>query len=391
MAPIFGRRVDDRELKDVFAVQEEIATAIVGALRVPLGLKAGHSLVASRTDDTESYQDYLRARALLRGRGVPEPGGPLSQAAELLERVVARDPKFAPAWAELAEVYFLLPNYNPAYASGAVRQFTPLAREFVAKSEAAARRAIQLDPDLADGYAALGTTQMGLGNMLLAEESVTKALALDPNNPDALYRYSGLLSVLGQLQASLKMKQRLYAQEQFVPVYNRNLAVVLWVSGQTEAAIRMYRDLPPGMQARDSDLAAAYAATGGYKEAADALHNVAAGRYLPGTVADAMRLLRTAPTKVDSAQRLPRLGNLSFVYMYVGAADRYLEYFDGNVDAKYIVPGSFAALWHPTYAALRKSEGFKTLVRRAGLVEYWRARGWPPFCHPTNGENFVCE
>jgi TolB-like protein len=63
----------NRELKGVFAIQEEIATAIASALRVPLGLKEGQTLVSNRMSDTESYQDYLRARALVRAGGPREP------------------------------------------------------------------------------------------------------------------------------------------------------------------------------------------------------------------------------------------------------------------------------------------------------------------------------
>src|SRR5262245_31903603 len=64
----------DRELTDVFAIQEDIATAIAGALRMPLGLKPGEQLVSSRSIDAESYQQFLRAKALvrLRARGVPQ-------------------------------------------------------------------------------------------------------------------------------------------------------------------------------------------------------------------------------------------------------------------------------------------------------------------------------
>src|SRR6185503_13090551 len=83
----------DRELKGVFAVQEEIATAIAGALQVPLGLKQGETLVSNRTGDTESYQNYLRAKALYRARAAK----PLTEPVALLEQVVARDPTYAPA------------------------------------------------------------------------------------------------------------------------------------------------------------------------------------------------------------------------------------------------------------------------------------------------------
>ena len=59
----------DREMTDVFAIQEDIATAIAGALRMPLGLKQGERLVSNRSIDPESYQQYLRAKAMVRARG----------------------------------------------------------------------------------------------------------------------------------------------------------------------------------------------------------------------------------------------------------------------------------------------------------------------------------
>ena len=61
----------DRELTDIFAIQEDIARAITTSLRMPLGLKPGENLVNNRSIDTDSYQDYLRARALVRVRGGP--------------------------------------------------------------------------------------------------------------------------------------------------------------------------------------------------------------------------------------------------------------------------------------------------------------------------------
>jgi len=81
----------------VFAVQEEIAQAIAGALRVPLGLQQGDTLVRNRTNDLESYEQYLRARTLYRARAIDE-------SIKVLEPVVARDPGFAPAWAQLARL-----------------------------------------------------------------------------------------------------------------------------------------------------------------------------------------------------------------------------------------------------------------------------------------------
>ena len=49
-----------------------------------------------------------------------------------------------------------------------------------------------------------------------------------------------------------------------------------------------------------------------------------------------------------------------------------------------------ALLWHPSYAPVRKTERFKTYLRNAGLVDYWRQKGWPDLCHPTTGDDFDC-
>lgn len=47
-------------------------------------------------------------------------------------------------------------------------------------------------------------------------------------------------------------------------------------------------------------------------------------------------------------------------------------------------------VWSPAFLEARKTERFKQLARKAGLVDYWRARGWPDLCHPTTGDDFVC-
>ena len=121
---------------------------------MPLGLKQGETLVSNRTNDAESYQQYLRAKALVRARGLK----PLTDAAALLEQVVARDPNYAPAWALLAQAYDLTPKLT-RLAGASVDELRRVVDASFPKAEAAARRAIQLDPNLADGYLAAGLVQ----------------------------------------------------------------------------------------------------------------------------------------------------------------------------------------------------------------------------------------
>src|SRR5262249_53002424 len=155
----------------------------------------------------------------------------------LLERVVAREPDFAPAWAQLALAYELRTAYGPAWNSGAVESVRLIADVSLPKAEAAGRRAVQLDPNLADGYLALGRREIARGELLRADELYSKGLSLDPYNPEGLHLYANLFAEVGRLKESLALMQRLRAMEPFVPVFNANAATVMWLNGEDDAAI----------------------------------------------------------------------------------------------------------------------------------------------------------
>jgi TolB-like protein len=381
----------DRNLTDIFAVQEEIAQAIAASLRVPLGLKQGESLVPNRTANLDSYQDYLRARALVRTRAAPEPGGPLTQAAKLLEQTVAHDPDYAPAWALMGQAYGLIPALSSAYSSSSVEELRRIGEVSLSKAERAAQRAIRLDPTNADGYAALATVQAFRGKFIQAEELFKQALSLDPGNPEALQNYGTVLAAVGRLKDSLSLRQRLQALEPFVPVFNAFTAYILWLNGQNDVATAMLKSLPPNSVWRAYFLAEIYAASGRYGEAADALLTTPSGFLASGIVETAVRLLRTAPARAVARQSLPRLGQLSFAYLYVGAPERALEPVEDSLAAGFGNTPASSYVWHSSAAGLRKTERFKKFVRKAGLVDYWRERGWPDLCRPIGTDDFVCD
>ena len=376
----------DREMKNIFATQSDIAEAIAGALRVPLGLKQGDTLVSNRTNNLDSYQQYLRAKALVRTRGIR----PFADAIALLEQVVARDPNYAPAWALLAQAYDLTPNFDPALLNGPVEELRRVVDASLPRAEAAARRAIQLDPKNPDGYLALGQVQHALGKPLLAADLYSRALALDPENPDVLHSYSVLFGDLGYLKQALRMRQQLLALEPFVPAFQSITAGLLFASGQADQAIAMLKALGPSER---FSLVQIYAAQGRYGEAADILSSFHPPD-VPLSVSDlfdaAVRLLRTAPATA-SLQTLPKLGALSFVYVYVGAPVRYLEFYEDRIRIGYQAGLGPGAKWAPSYASARKTERFKAYVRAAGYVDYWRQKGWPDLCRPVGANDFVCD
>ena len=379
----------DRELTDVFAIQEDIATAIAAALRMPLGFQQGEHLVSSRIADADSYRQYLQAKALVRVRGLK----PLTDATALLEQVVARDPDFAPAWALLSLSNTMTPLFHPAMYSGDIDGLRRIVDASLPRAEAAAERAIQLEADLADGYSSLGFAQHVRGKFLLAEDLYMKALALDPNNSEALFYYSELLASVGRLKESLRMKQQLQALEPFVPIFNTTMAIILWVNGQNDAAIAMLKSVPADVFPAGA-LALIYASMGLYGEAADSLLQMrSVALPLPGTadqIAEAARLLRSAPAAAVP-QTIPDASLLNFVFVYVGDPNRALGPSEFTVQAGYASPGGAPYLWQSSYSSLRKTERFKAYLREAGRVDYWRARGWPDHCRPLGPDDFTCD
>jgi tetratricopeptide (TPR) repeat protein len=257
----------------------------------------------------------------------------------------------------------------------------------------AARRAIELDPDLVDAQVQYTVTISGPRRLALIEDALTRALALDPNHPNALERYSSMLMAVGRVKEAVALKQQLHDLDPFIPVRNNNFAEALWLDGQTDAAIALLKDSigrvgRPGIGA-EVDLARIYAAMGRYEDAAQTLSLIVQSerpQQLKDLASAAMRLLRSAPANAADPDGLPRQAGLSFIYLNLGMPERALEpYEEGPLTSPVI-----AYLWHPSNAPLRKLDRFKTIMRDEGLVAYWRERGWPQWCRPTTADDFEC-
>ncbi len=365
----------DRELKDVFAVQEDIARSIATSLHMTLGLKPGENLVSDRTKYTANYDDYLRAKGLVRQRGAANQ----RSATALLEQVVMRDPDFGPGWALLALNFVLTPLGDRALDR-------PSIAEILAKAERAAQRAIQLDPKNPDGYATLGQIEHARGNQIAAADSFVRAMALDPANSDALHLYSNFLADAGYVKRAIPLRRQLSMLDPSVPVFNGVSARIDYAGGLNDEIIQHGKFV----------LWMALAAKGQYGEAAAVLEKAQAPGFPPAVRQAAVRLLRAAPAKLAPAALPQGLGrypggiNTSSIYAYVGAPEMVMESYEVGLKRGYIDPGEDVYLWAPSMTAVRQTARFKSYVRAAGLVDYWRQNGWPDVCHPTTSDDFEC-
>ena len=365
---------------DIFDIQDAIAKSVASALQV----RVDATPVPSRTTNMAAYEQYLRARPLIRARG-PKP---FADAAVLLEQAVAADPNFAPASAMLAFDYDISPLYQASFRSGDAVETRKYVDSVIPKAERLARRATELQPNRAEGFVALAYANMVQRKMLAADDLFKKALALDPNQTDGLHGYSQLLAVEGRIKESLEMRLKLQALEPFVINYVADTALIYWLDRDDATAIKMLDEFRPN---RTAEISQIHAALGKYKDAASLLREMMAANYLPGVLDGAASLLDRAPSKTTAPESLPRLGNLSFVYLHAGAPERVLEFYEAALQAGYFQPISTTWLWHDSYAPVRKTERFKRYIRDIGLEEFFRARGWPAHCRPTSARDFVCD
>jgi TolB-like protein len=219
----------DREVTDIFALQDEITREIVRALEVELGQQPAPKSVP--TASIEAYSVYLRARQKLALRGVDG----LAEARDLFEQAVALDPDYAPAHSGLAraaELYFLyrsdygLINASPADIAGNIQTV-----------RRAAQRALALDPGNAEAWSVLGHLEVTFqGDWDDAGRGHDRALALRPNDPEIL-NFAGDYQYWVQDPRARATESRAAALDPMLAVNHHDLALLLAARGEYTAAL----------------------------------------------------------------------------------------------------------------------------------------------------------
>jgi serine/threonine protein kinase/Tfp pilus assembly protein PilF len=216
----------DREVDDVFRLQDEITRAIIAELEVPLRREERSLLSrrARRTVDRDVYALYLEARAAWADRFE----GRLKEALEKFSEVTQREPRWAPAYAGVADCYNVLGWYT----------FMP-SRQAFELAGASARKALELDPAQADAHASAGLVQtLYHRDWARAEKHFTESIELRPMNPVARWWYAFCLVVQGRTEAALAQGE--YARTREDPLSRATHANVGWLqhlAGDTRTAI----------------------------------------------------------------------------------------------------------------------------------------------------------
>jgi serine/threonine-protein kinase len=354
----------ERRVIDVFTVQDEVARSIVGALRVTLpgmsGARARRAIASPGTSNPEAYDLYLRGNYLLERRG-----GGVAKAVEYFQRAIAEDSTFARAYAALAYALELTPNFGG-----------PPPRAVEGRATEAARRALDLDPTLAEAYLALGMSHMYAFRWQEADEALRHAVAADPGSAPSGYIYGLYLIRVGRIAEAEEPIRRARNADPLSGTASQMLAYVLSLLGRYDESLAESRrayDLDSSLAVMHSVLAAVVLADGRPAEARSLaraklelpFNGVAA--YVLGATGDraaATAIVRELEARPPGEWHVAR----ALAYAYLGLADTSLALSALEASAR-AGEGLLLSPSDPMFDPVRRSARFATAMKLYGLDE----------------------
>ena len=382
----------DRQLADIFQVQDEIAGAIVDRLRIQLAPEDQQLAQRTRapTQNVEAYELYLQGRAVWKKRGEEN----LKRAIELYQSALARDPAFARAHAALASAYVVMAGYTKE--QGDEKKFNPMA-------ETSARQALVLEPNIGEAHAVLAQINADRADFLDAESGFFFAISLEPNEPTPHHWYSILLSRVGRLQAALTQARRAYELDPSSPILAANLGNVLLQVGQDDEALRFVSLASElGLSKKEYGVEATVAIRRG--DWVDARRLMGEIDNIPDEIkpkaqrfVDALADPKLRPEVVAGMRAIdPKIAPQAFFigpYLQLGEVDLVFRILDDELrnDANsWVNNWDLGHVWTPEGRRFRTDKRFGPLAERIGMVDYWKQYGYPDGCRAGTDAVLVC-
>ena len=376
----------DGNLDNIFDLQERIARAITEHLKVVLGDAGNTRLVPVATRSADAYADFVTAQELVNRR----VGDSLPRAIALLQQATALDPDFARAWSKLAVANAVLPQYVSGDWTASWKT-----------SDAAAHRALALDPADAEAYAALSYNQFSQRHYSAMVEPMRHALALAPANSAVNYWAANELAAMGRTRTAEARVDAALVDDPANSLLLFYKSMLRWREGDQAGALAYIRrggmadsafgvlmlefyDAAHGdRQASARDFADSMAKMGTRIAPAD-LQEIYRGTYGDATPRLAALHIVAAHADDDWAPTIllqlgvPVRSFESYEHGHSGLSDAYLNW-----------------LWQPEpwSRKARRDPAFQGFAQRLGMLAYWKQYGWPDLCKPTpahGAQAFVC-
>lgn len=359
-----------RESKDVFAIQEDISRAIVGALRIQLAAGPEWPLVRRQTHCVEAYHCYLKGRYFLNKRTEEN----LNKGIECFEQAIECDRSYAAAYAGLADAYTLIASYS----------YVP-PRDVMPKARAAALKAMELDDALAEAHVSLGFySSICEWDWTRAEQYYTRAIQLNPKHAGAHHWYAmDHLAATGRLEQARKEIELALMLDPLAVAINTTSAWLYYLARDYERAMEQYRqalELDPAFYRAYIGLGRSCAYAGCLDEAIEALEKALAisedNRSALAVLAECEALRGNGTAAEERLASLMKLSeqkyvspfDVAVVHMALGHTERAFEWLEKAYEER-----EGPLIWlgiHPSLDPLRSDPRFAALLRRMKLDQF---------------------
>jgi TolB-like protein len=367
----------DRELTDIFAIQDEIANAIVNALKNELNIGLDAVKVESATDNLDAYDLYLKARGMFIARQN------LDVANQLFEQATQLDPGFAVAWEGLAASHWV----STDWIKGDGIDHRQLA-------EFAADKALAIDAGLSMPYAVKGMiiSETVPHDYQSARKNLDMALANDPKNTTA-WLWSGIFNKgLGYADKAIRDFQRCLDIDPGYLNCKQHQAQAYLNNGETEQAMALFSEtIEANFHSQDGPFIPMAVTSGQRLLALYMANQWTRDRYAP--VIDWIEALENPDADHTAGlhrfeQWAERVGDDINIYVGTLLAFKAYDYF--------VKPNSMpisepAEIWDPNWAEFRQTSYFKQYARNNNVLAYWRQAGFPKQCRPLGEDDFECD
>jgi TolB-like protein/Flp pilus assembly protein TadD len=347
----------DRQMTDVFKVQDEIAAAVVNELKI----KLLGATPTSTVTDPEVYSLYLHAREI---RRLATPRS-FDQSIALLRQALALDPTYTAAWAGLAGAYI-----NRALYGG------PLHEESADLARAAANRALALDSRYAPAYAWLGSVAMYFdGDLAAAAGHFERALALEPANPEIIGEAAVLARRLGRLDEAIALGEYQMTRDPANADGHMTFAYSYRYAGRLNEALTEFRtalDLSPALIGGHSSIGEVLLQKGDPRAAlAEFEQDGDTASRLIGLAMAYQSLARKVESDAALAKLIERYGNkwpvsVAYVHAFRGEADPAFEWLEKAIQSD--DPSLSTIAIYPMFANIHTDPRWLPFLRKHGMA-----------------------
>lgn len=356
----------DEPFTNIFALQDSISERVAAELPLNLSREEKARLSRHYTENTEAFQLYLKGRYFWNKRTAEG----LKKAIEYFNQAIAIDPRYAQAYAGLADSYLLIGGY------GLISQ-----EETIPKAKAAAEKALEIDDTLAEAHTSLGLIYQNYEwNWAECEKEYRRAIELNPNYATAHHWYGEHLALMGRFDEGIAEIQRAQEIDPLSLIINTDLGASFSRARQYDQAIEQLRktlEMDPNFERAYAFLAYAYAQKGMCQEAVAAAQK---RRQLnPGadSLAGLGQIYATCGKRGEAENIIAKLKKLSkhqyvsplgftVIYTALGEKDQAFAWLEKSCAEREV---GVNLKTDPIFDPLRSDPRFADLLRRVGLSQ----------------------